>query len=742
VHAYSSVSLNDDGRWVAIATKDSILIFQSKGGAFVPVPFVKGSSCRAPAWESRGTRLAIICRPATLPGQAPASMRLYTWSPRSLELQLVDSTIMDQHGFVSPIRWMSEGHRIAYAVRDAAPRTVAVASTASLRRVTSAQGVADKSRCLPPPFADAMQAEPVLCSDSADVLRSKFLQTVLAAPEARSVLARGSGEIDPDASFKQIDTTFFRIVVVDVDRNTRTVVARMRGAAPEIAAASHGRIGVFIRDSITNGYWTTAYSVSAQGNEALQPIARETIIRFDSRAWAPDLSAFAWRQGDYDDTTSVDTLRIKSADATPAMTYILPRAANAANGEPWLPTGLNYFGAVLVIKWTPDAHSVLVSVNGNLWLLSRNGVSKRLLSTRADPMVSGIALVSNSRALVTASDPSTGRPSFWWVTLADGRWRHAAEFEQSWEGRSMTAASAGTPTVAYVATTRESPNNVYVVELGGHDGTRAKTQQLTHVKLARPLPAVRDTLITYETAFGTATALLIRPASATAALPAVFYGYPGGGRPADAAYKMKPGSDVFDSFSAVERGYVFAYVQVPMPPTGLYGESGPAASIVADFTAARAAIARTGWVDTTRLGVVGHSYGGFMVNVLLTFAPKLFQAGVSMSGASDNVSHLYSGWGPEYYLTGQGRMGVTFNENPERYLENSPVRHLDQVIAPLLLLHGAQDPTVTIDQAEEMFRGLSRLGKAVELVRYRNGDHNPEDGWWQRSLDWFDTFLK
>jgi dipeptidyl aminopeptidase/acylaminoacyl peptidase len=743
VHAYSSISLNDDGRWVAVATKDSILVFQSKGGAFARVPFVKGNVCRAPAWEPRGNRLAVICHSAILPGHVPASTKLYTWRPGSPEMQLIDSAIVDRVGLDSPFRWMSEGKRIVYAVRDAAPRMIA-GSSASGRTVTSVKATADKYRCLPPEFSYPMQADPVLCSDSADVMRSKFLQTVMTAPDSRSVLARGSDVTDPEI-VRLVDSTFYKIVVADVDRNTRTVAARLRGADLEITGASHGRVGVLMRDSVTSGYWTTAYSVSTHGNVPSQPVARETIIGlFTARAyaWAPDVSAVAWRQGDHNDTTSVDTLRINSADAKSSATYVLSRAANAANGKSWKPTGLNFFGAGPVIKWTPDADSVLVSVNGNLWLLPRSGVSKKLLSTRADPMVSGIALVTNSRALVTASDPSTGRPSFWWVTFADGHWRHAAEFEQSWEDRSMTAVNAGTPTVAYVATTRESPNNVYVVQLTGRDGVRAKTQQLTHVTLAHALPAVRDTLITYETAFGTATALLIRPASATAALPAVFYGYPGDGRPADGAYKMKPTSDVFDAFSVVERGYVFAYVQVPMTPVPLYGKNGPAAAIVDDFTAARTAIARTGWIDTTRLGVVGHSYGGYMVNVLLTFAPKLFQAGVSMSGSSDIISNLHSGWGASYYIEGQGRMGATLNENPDRYLANSPVRHLDQLTAPLLLLHGAQDPTVTIDQAEEMFRGLSRLGKPVELVRYTKGDHSPEDAWWQRTLDWFDLWLK
>jgi dipeptidyl aminopeptidase/acylaminoacyl peptidase len=89
-------------------------------------------------------------------------------------------------------------------------------------------------------------------------------------------------------------------------------------------------------------------------------------------------------------------------------------------------------------------------------------------------------------------------------------------------------------------------------------------------------------------------------------------------------------------------------------------------------------------------------------------------------------------------------MQVAFREQPERYLANSPIRYLEDVQTPLLLIHGEQDAIVGVSQAEEMFRGLAQLGKPVEFVRYRKAGHGDDMFYgaaWSRALIWFDQFL-
>ena len=62
-------------------------------------------------------------------------------------------------------------------------------------------------------------------------------------------------------------------------------------------------------------------------------------------------------------------------------------------------------------------------------------------------------------------------------------------------------------------------------------------------------------------------------------------------------------------------------------------------------------------------------------------------------------------------------------ENPQRYIELSPVFFLDRLTTPLLLISGVADYGVFVQQADEMFVGLRHLGKEVELLRYHGQGH-------------------
>ena len=163
-----------------------------------------------------------------------------------------------------------------------------------------------------------------------------------------------------------------------------------------------------------------------------------------------------------------------------------------------------------------------------------------------------------------------------------------------------------------------------------------------------------------------------------------------------------------------------------------------------------------GIAEPGRYGVMGHSYGGYGVNCLITRTPR-FKAAVSLSSISDLVSYYLSAekdgsdtglmaWAEK----GQGRMEGTLWEQRQRYIENSPVFHLDSVETPLLLLHGEVDRHPPVSQSVEMFAGLRRLEKAVSLVRYPGEGHQYVESWrhanvcdlWGRILDWFGRYLR
>ena len=161
-----------------------------------------------------------------------------------------------------------------------------------------------------------------------------------------------------------------------------------------------------------------------------------------------------------------------------------------------------------------------------------------------------------------------------------------------------------------------------------------------------------------------------------------------------------------------------------------------------------------GVADPDRLGVTGHSYGGYSTIALLVQSPR-FKAAVMRAGMGDLISG-YGQLGPDgsnYGLawaeSGQGRMGGSPWEYRERYIENSPIYYLDRVQTPLLIIHGGEDNAVPTFLADQIFTGLRRLSKPVTYARYANEGH--WEGDWsyanqvdalQRTIAWFQKYLK
>ena len=73
--------------------------------------------------------------------------------------------------------------------------------------------------------------------------------------------------------------------------------------------------------------------------------------------------------------------------------------------------------------------------------------------------------------------------------------------------------------------------------------------------------------------------------------------------------------------------------------------------------------------------------------------------------------------------TGQGRMGAAPWEDAARFIENSPIAHLDQLRAPVLLIAGDMDKSVSITHSEEIFTGLARQDRDVKFIRYWGEAH-------------------
>jgi dipeptidyl aminopeptidase/acylaminoacyl peptidase len=133
------------------------------------------------------------------------------------------------------------------------------------------------------------------------------------------------------------------------------------------------------------------------------------------------------------------------------------------------------------------------------------------------------------------------------------------------------------------------------------------------------------------------------------------------------------------------------------------------------------AVEQRGDIDSKRIALMGGSYGGYMVLAGLAFQPDLWAAGVDIVGIANLVTFLQntSSWRralrePEYgYL----------DKDQEMLKRLSPINAIENVRAPLFIIHGANDPRVPLSEAEQMAGRLKLLGKEVELLVYFDEGH-------------------
>ena len=120
------------------------------------------------------------------------------------------------------------------------------------------------------------------------------------------------------------------------------------------------------------------------------------------------------------------------------------------------------------------------------------------------------------------------------------------------------------------------------------------------------------------------------------------------------------------------------------------------------------------WVDADRIGVFGHSYGGYMALLCLARAPEVFAAGVSVAPVTD--WRLYDTHYTERYLGDPAA-------HPERYRQSSVFPHLHGLSGPLLLMHGMADDNVLFTHTTKLLSALQEQGIPFELMTYPGARH-------------------
>lgn len=177
----------------------------------------------------------------------------------------------------------------------------------------------------------------------------------------------------------------------------------------------------------------------------------------------------------------------------------------------------------------------------------------------------------------------------------------------------------------------------------------------------------------------------------------------------------------------------------------------PGKSALDAVTTGVTSLLERGFIDRERIGIQGHSWGGYQSAYIIT-QTDLFAC--AESGAP--VVNMTSAYGGIRWRSGlsrmfqyehtQSRIGGTLWEKPLRYIENSPLFYADKINTPVLILHNDEDGAVPWYQGIEFFVALRRLGKPAWLLNY-NGDPHGVKGptnrrdFMQRMQQFFDYYL-
>ena len=167
-----------------------------------------------------------------------------------------------------------------------------------------------------------------------------------------------------------------------------------------------------------------------------------------------------------------------------------------------------------------------------------------------------------------------------------------------------------------------------------------------------------------------------------------------------------------------------------------------------DIVESKKYLASLGYVDEKKIGIIGGSYGGYMVLAALAFKPEEFAVGVDIFGVSNWVRTLQSI--PPYWESFRKSLYKELGD-PSKDLENlraiSPLFHAEKIVKPLIVLQGANDPRVIKPESDEIVDSIKKRNGVVEYVLFDNEGHGftkkaNEIRAYKSILDFLDRYLK
>ncbi|MGH8194509.1 MAG: S9 family peptidase [Woeseiaceae bacterium] len=276
--------------------------------------------------------------------------------------------------------------------------------------------------------------------------------------------------------------------------------------------------------------------------------------------------------------------------------------------------------------------------------------------------------------------------------------------------------------VALMVSSDTSPNNVYTVDLPAGQSSQL-TQALNPEIVEADL--VEAEVVRYDSFDGLKIpSILYRPkgASATNKVPALVWvhGGPGGqsrtGYSATLQHLVNHGYAVLAANNRGSSGYGKTFFHMDDKQHGEVD--------LKDIVFAKYYLQSQDWVDDERIGIIGGSYGGYMVGAALAFEPDAFDVGVNIFGVMNWVRTLTSipPWWESFKEALYDEMGDPATD-AERHRRISPLFHAQNITAPLLVVQGANDPRVLQVESDEIVAAVRANDVPVEYVLFPDEGH-------------------
>ena len=468
----------------------------------------------------------------------------------------------------------------------------------------------------------------------------------------------------------------------------------------------------------------------------IEPIARKIRLAYGITVnWSPDSKHVAW-------TTDGEGGKLASGNA-----YVVNVETGTIRNltkDLDVDLGRSYKPPL----WTADSDALLCIAQGEIWKVPLNGDAIRNLTENFALSAHDVFYPSEGYTPLTVDNNiiiNTYDHGFYRLDLMDETITllYKDEHRNVHAGRFHQDVAEETGEFVYVMENSQEPKNIWMSDI-----TSESPRQITDIN--PHLEAIdfgKSERIEWTLEDGhTVKGILVLPPNASEQDPApmIVNAYAGGTHSSSQINTFAFGENIGGSNPGmfVSRGYALFLPDFPVP------KNEPSKHFASVLLPGIDAAIATKKVDGDRLGVIGHSFGGYTVNVLITQTTR-FKAAVAAASIGNLISgYLSSGLSVGWHETGQAGMGGSLWEFPQRYIDGSPVFHLDKVETPLLLIHGDQD-FIPFEQAQEMFMGLANLQKEVVLLKYKEADHwhgfwsnEKLADYWERVLKWFDEYLK